>query len=626
MEKVTNDNSNDDDNNDDNNNDHQSHCVIDDSLKGNGLDCTEWNGIDEMVSLCMACGENGVTRMMLHKIPSFRELIIASFECEHCGERNNEVTFGGEIQLLGSKFSLKVISEKDLDRQVVKSDSASVYIPEIDFEIPPGTQKGEISTIEGFLRQAANNLGLYQDARMEQTPEIGIKVAEIIGQLMSMAMGETLPFNFIVNDIAGNSFVENPYAPKNDSNMIVSHFKRSAAEDISLGLEPDKGSFKDDKDGEIKTLIKKGFGSKENNGSVNETEDSVRLGRQEIISLPGICPNCSTEGESLTAITDIPHFKEVIIMAFDCNFCGFRNNEVKAGGAVPNKGTEVRLVVQNLDDMKRDVLKSDSCSVSIPELDLELQNGTLGGLYTTVEGLLHKIYTNLRDNNPFAIGDSTELHHSEQPTINETKERFNAFMTKLDDYSKGKNFPFILSLRDPLGNCFISAPLGSFLPPEADENLTLLDFERSYEENEDFGLNDINTKDFETGVDYDEVILPDRLTHKSTKGADHPTFFAKGMDDSTPGGACLTDSIVLETSSSNKVAEGWTATPQDDDTIRNEVTIMNEEVYTSKRVFSLDDKLLKHIPREEFGGRKEGYIFRLGLLGLGYYEDKNSSL
>ena len=626
MEKVTNDNSNDDDNNNDNNNDHQSHCVIDDSLKGNGLDCTEWNGIDEMVSLCMACGENGVTRMMLHKIPSFRELIIASFECEHCGERNNEVTFGGEIQLLGSKFSLKVISEMDLDRQVVKSDSASVYIPEIDFEIPPGTQKGEISTIEGFLRQAANNLGLYQDARMEQTPEIGVKVAEIIGQLMSMAMGETLPFNFIVNDIAGNSFVENPYAPKNDSNMIVSHFKRSAAEDISLGLEPDKGSFKDDKDGEIKTLIKKGFGSKENNGSVNETEDSVRLGRQEIISLPGICPNCSTEGESLTAITDIPHFKEVIIMAFDCNFCGFRNNEVKAGGAVPNKGTEVRLVVQNLDDMKRDVLKSDSCSVSIPELDLELQNGTLGGLYTTVEGLLHKIYTNLRDNNPFAIGDSTELHHSEQPTINETKERFNAFMTKLDDYSKGKNFPFILSLRDPLGNCFISAPLGSFLPPEADENLTLIDFERSYEENEDFGLNDINTKDFETGVDYDEVILPDRLTHKSTKGADHPTFFAKGMDDSTPGGACLTDSIVLETSSSNKVAEGWTATPQDDDTIRNEVTIMNEEVYTTKRVFSLDDKLLKHIPREEFGGRKEGYIFRLGLLGLGYYEDKNSSL
>lgn len=615
MEEDNNNN----DGNDDNENNFQSHCEIDDELKGNGLDCDQWNGIDEMVSLCMACGENGVTRMMLHKIPSFRELIIASFECEHCGERNNEVTFGGEIQLLGSKFNLKIMSEKDLDRQVVKSDSASVYIPEIDFEIPPGTQKGEISTIEGFLRQASNNLGLYQDARMEQTPEIGIRVADIIAKLTLMAMGDALPFNFIVNDIAGNSFVENPYAPKNDPNMTVSHFKRSAAEDISLGLEPEKDAFKDDKDDEVKNLMKKGFGSKENN--VNETEDSVQLGRKEIISLPGICPNCTTEGESLTAITDIPHFKEVIIMAFDCSFCGFRNNEVKAGGAVPSKGTEVRLVVKDYDDLKRDVLKSDSCSVSIPELDLELQNGTLGGLYTTVEGLLQKIYTNLRDNNPFAIGDSTELHHSSQPTINETKQRFNVFMSKLDDFSKGKNFPFTLSLRDPLGNCFISAPLGSFLPPEADENLTLIDFERNYEENEDFGLNDINTKDFETGVDYDEVILSDRLTHKTTKGADHPTFFAKGMDDETPGGACLNDNVVIETMNSTKIAEGWTAAPQDE-IRKEEVTIMSEEIYIATRVFSSDDKLLKYIQREEFGGRKEGYVFRMGLLGLGYYEDR----
>jgi C4-type Zn-finger protein len=28
-------------------------------------------------------------------------------------------------------------------------------------------------------------------------------------------------------------------------------------------------------------------------------------------------------------------------MAFDCKNCGFRNNEVKGGGAVPTFGTEV---------------------------------------------------------------------------------------------------------------------------------------------------------------------------------------------------------------------------------------------------------------------------------------------
>ena len=86
-----------------------------------------------------------------------------------------------------------------------------------------------------------------------------------------------------------------------------------------------------------------------------------RLGRTEVISIASHCPSCNALGESLTALTDIPHFKEVvhfllivrhecddltlskvIIMAFDCKSCGFRSSEVKGGGAIPTLGTEVR--------------------------------------------------------------------------------------------------------------------------------------------------------------------------------------------------------------------------------------------------------------------------------------------
>ena len=35
--------------------------------------------------------------------------------------------------------------------------------------------------------------------------------------------------------------------------------------------------------------------------------------------------------------------------------------------------------------------QSDTASVKVPELDLELASGTLGGLVTTVEGLITKI-------------------------------------------------------------------------------------------------------------------------------------------------------------------------------------------------------------------------------------------
>jgi len=106
-------------------------------------------------SLCVNCESSGETRLMIHKIPYFRELIIASFSCDECGYSNNEVTFGGEIQVQGCRYELECFESKDLDRQLIKSDSATIRLPHLDFEIPPQTQKGEISTIEGFLVNAA---------------------------------------------------------------------------------------------------------------------------------------------------------------------------------------------------------------------------------------------------------------------------------------------------------------------------------------------------------------------------------------------------------------------------------------------------------------------------------------
>jgi len=39
------------------------------------------------------------------------------------------------------------------------------------------------------------------------------------------------------------------------------------------------------------------------------------------------------------------HRVQVLIMAYTCDFCGYRNNEVKAGGSVPDVGNEVYLIV-----------------------------------------------------------------------------------------------------------------------------------------------------------------------------------------------------------------------------------------------------------------------------------------
>lgn len=58
-----------------------------------------------------------------------------------------------------------------------------------------------------------------------------------------------------------------------------------------------------------------------------------------------------------STIPDIPHFKEVVIMATTCDHCGHKTNEVKSGGGIEPKGTKITLRVTDPSDMSRDVLK-----------------------------------------------------------------------------------------------------------------------------------------------------------------------------------------------------------------------------------------------------------------------------
>ena len=74
---------------------------------------------------------------------------------------------------------------------------------------------------------------------------------------------------------------------------------------------------------------------------------------------------------------------------FRCDFCGYKSTEVKSGGAVSTHGLRLTLKVQSESDLKRDLLKSDTAALSVPEIDLELAPGTLGGFFSTVEGTSH---------------------------------------------------------------------------------------------------------------------------------------------------------------------------------------------------------------------------------------------
>jgi zinc finger protein len=58
-------------------------------------------------SLCVQCEEDGLTRLLLTRIPFFRDVILMAFECEHCGYRSSEVQ-SAEFQERGVRFELTV--------------------------------------------------------------------------------------------------------------------------------------------------------------------------------------------------------------------------------------------------------------------------------------------------------------------------------------------------------------------------------------------------------------------------------------------------------------------------------------------------------------------------------------
>ena len=65
------------------------------------------------------------------------------------------------------------------------------------------------------------------------------------------------------------------------------------------------------------------------------------------VTIPGMCHNCHRECETRMCITEIPHFKEVVIMATDCIWCGYKDSEVKPGGAIsPNGATACSVLLR----------------------------------------------------------------------------------------------------------------------------------------------------------------------------------------------------------------------------------------------------------------------------------------
>lgn len=78
----------------------------------------------------------GQTKLLLTRIPFFREVVISSFQCEHCGLVNNSVDPAAPIQEQGKLFTLSVRCPSDLNRRIIMSRHSEIHIPSLDSTFP----------------------------------------------------------------------------------------------------------------------------------------------------------------------------------------------------------------------------------------------------------------------------------------------------------------------------------------------------------------------------------------------------------------------------------------------------------------------------------------------------------
>lgn len=458
---------------------------------------SEGHPVQEIESMCVNCEQNGTTRLLLTKIPFFREVIIMSFSCPHCGLKNSEIQPAGQIQEKGSKYVLRIEDKKDLNREVVKSESCSCKFAELDIEIPP--KRGQLTTAEGLLTQIKDDLSGDQPARKHIDPNLYDQIEEVLKKLQSAINGEIIPLTLIVDDPAGNSWIE--FVPNEASHKWshIEYFRSNEQnEQLGLSLTPADGSGKtaSTTEAEIQPFpmsvshateyVPMGTtntsGSSARNQSQAQTiseESEIENLNTEVQTFTAGCPVCHELTPTHMKIVNIPHFKDVILMSTVCDHCGYKSNEVKTGGAIPEKGRKISLKVTDPEDLSRDILKSESAGLQIPELHLDLTPGTLGGRFTTLEGLLRQVHDELETKVYSETSDSMSQ---------ETKHNWGVFLARLEDAAEGK-IEFTVEIVDPLAGSYIQNPYA----PDPDPYMTVEDYERTDEQNEDLGLNDMVT-------------------------------------------------------------------------------------------------------------------------------------
>ena len=192
-----------------------------------------------------------------------------------------------------------------------------------------------------------------------------------------------LPFTVEVHDPSGNSFIQNPHAPNSDPYMKKRHFLRTKKMLVEMGFVADTEEEKDiegdlnyrteytkEEMDDIERRIKLADqGISNQQITAYKKDESLLTGhdftqpldenimKKEAVEFITKCFACEEMGMTRVCVNSIPNFKEIVIYAFTCDECGYKNVDVKGGGSISAKGKRIELIVRGEIDLHRDLFK-----------------------------------------------------------------------------------------------------------------------------------------------------------------------------------------------------------------------------------------------------------------------------
>jgi len=205
----------------------------------------------------------------------------------------------------GTVYTVGITNRKDLNRQLVRSETCEIVIPELDLTLPP-TSRGLLTTVEGLIRDVATDLTFGQALRRIEDEAGYTKIQEIIDKLKAIvgteeddgessidqakdAASPMSKFTIQLDDPAGNSFIEFVDSMA-DPDWSLKTYHRTLEQNIALGLvAPSDEALRI--------------------SSISEDLQNIPFSEDEVFVFPGICSSCAHPIQTRMKKINIPYFK-----------------------------------------------------------------------------------------------------------------------------------------------------------------------------------------------------------------------------------------------------------------------------------------------------------------------------